>query len=111
MWKAAAAGATVMIFLALIVLKTTLWPSLKTTNKTVKSVKTAGTVSAQAFEAYTRGRELWARRNEDALKKAIKEFEHVLGMRAMPLNLLNLSIGYLYGGRIKDAKTVLERDQ
>ena len=78
LWKAAAAGATVMIFLALIVLKTTLWPSLKTTNKTVKSVKTAGTVSAQAFEAYTRGRELWARRNEDALKKAIKEFEHAI---------------------------------
>ena len=69
-WKAAAAGATVMVFLALIV--------LKTTDKNVEGVKTVHTISPQAIEAYTRGRELWARRNEDGLKKAIKEFEHAI---------------------------------
>ena len=38
LWKAAAAGATVMMFLALIVLKTTLWPSLRLTDTNVESM-------------------------------------------------------------------------
>lgn len=79
LWKAAAAGATLMTFLALIVLKTTLWPRLRSTGPKVESVKTvSNTVSPQAIESYTKGRELWARRNEDALKKAIKQFEHAI---------------------------------
>jgi tetratricopeptide (TPR) repeat protein len=79
-WKPAAAGATLMMFLALIVAKTTLWPSLRATeSNVVKTVSnTRRTVSPEAIESYTKGRELWARRNEDALKKAIKQFERAI---------------------------------
>lgn len=79
-WKPAAAGATLMMFLALFVAKTTLWPSLRATESNVgKTVSnTPRTVSPEAIESYTKGRELWARRNEDALKKAIKQFERAI---------------------------------
>jgi DNA-binding winged helix-turn-helix (wHTH) protein/tetratricopeptide (TPR) repeat protein len=76
--KAAAAGATVMMFLALIVLKTTVWPGRKTTDTNTESVNTVRTVNPQAIESYTKGRELFARRNEDSLNKAIKQFEHAI---------------------------------
>lgn len=74
LWKTAAAGATLMMFLALIVLKTTLWPLTVSNNGRLD----ARTVNPQAIESYTKGRDLWARRNEDALKKAIKQFEHAI---------------------------------
>ena len=35
-------------------------------------------MSSQAIESYTAGRELWARRNEESLKKAIKQFEYAI---------------------------------
>ena len=80
LWKAAAAGAAIVLLLTLVVLKMTVWPNLRTANSEApaKHRVNVRAVSPDVIEAYTRGRELWARRNEEDLKNAIKHFERAI---------------------------------
>lgn len=82
-WKPVAAGTMLALLVALFVLKVTVWSSRTDIdsnaegNKAVSNMHRANSsaASAEAIEAYRKGRDLWGRRSEEALKKAIEHFE------------------------------------